>query len=176
MVKCKERERLIATRHGRHTDEYQRLKRGKERRATACKDGPSTQMNGELPRAHAARVVVVDDNVDLAIGLAKLLQIHGHHVEIAHDGPSGLEKVRASKPDFVLLDIGLPGMDGYELAAHIRQDEGIKDTVVIAISGYGIEETDSRRRDFDHQLTKPISPQALIRILSDPRRRRPWRN
>jgi CheY-like chemotaxis protein len=127
-------------------------------------------MNRERSRANGAHVLVVDDNVDLAAGLARLLKIHGHHVEIAHDGPTGLEKARASKPGIVLLDIGLPGMDGYELAAQSRQDEGIKDTIVIAISGYGLDEADTRRRVFDYQLTKPISPDDLIKILSDPRR------
>jgi CheY-like chemotaxis protein len=126
-------------------------------------------MNRESARANGAHVVVVDDNVDLAIGLAKLLQMHGHQVEIAHDGPSGLEKVRASKPEFVLLDIGLPGMDGYELVAQIRQDAAIKDTVVIAVSGYGADDADSRQQAFDHQLTKPISPDDLIRILNERR-------
>lgn len=66
-----------------------------------------------------ARILVVDDNVDLVRGLARLLQIHGHDVRVAYDGPTGLEQARSSKPDVVLLDIGLPGMDGYQLAAHL---------------------------------------------------------
>jgi CheY-like chemotaxis protein len=113
-------------------------------------------------------ILVVDDNVDLATGLAKLLAIHGHQVEVAHDGVAGLEKVTASKPDFVLVDISLPGMDGYELAARIREDDRLRDTVVIAISGYGADEGDARDWLFDHQLTKPIAPDDLIKLLNDP--------
>ena len=70
---------------------------------------------GERP----ARILVVDDNVDLARGLARLLQIHGHDVQIAHDGPTGLDQAQKSSPEVVLLDIGLPGMDGYQLAARL---------------------------------------------------------
>ena len=80
----------------------------------------------ESPRGRPARILVVDDNVDLARGLARLLQIHGHDVRVAYDGPTGLDEAKNSKPDVVLLDIGLPGMDGYQLAAHLRRDETVK--------------------------------------------------
>ncbi len=117
----------------------------------------------------SARILVVDDNVDLARGLARLLQIHGHDVQIAHDGPSGLDKARESKPEVVLLDIGLPGMDGYQVAAHLRQEETVKDATLIAISGYGQEE-DRRlamEAGFDHHLVKPIASEDLIKILEE---------
>jgi two-component system OmpR family response regulator len=126
-------------------------------------------MKREPAGGHAARVLIVDDNVDLAKGLARLLQIHGHHVEIAYDGPSGLEKARESKPEFVLLDIGLPGMDGYELAAHLRRDDGNRDAVIIAISGYGKDEDGEKEAGFDHHLVKPIAPDILIKILKGAR-------
>ena len=112
---------------------------------------------------------MVDDNVDLVRGLARLLQIHGHDVRVAYDGPTGLEQARSSKPDVVLLDIGLPGMDGYQLAAHLRRDESIKDATLIAISGYGQEEDLrlAREAGFDHHLVKPIVSDDLIRLLKE---------
>ena len=116
-----------------------------------------------------SRVLVVDDNVDLARGLARLLQIHGHDVRVAYDGPTGLDEAKNSKPDIVLLDIGLPGMDGYQLAAQLRRDESIKDVTLIAISGYGQEEDLrlAREAGFDHHLVKPIVSDDLIKLLKE---------
>jgi CheY-like chemotaxis protein len=123
-------------------------------------------------RERPARVLVVDDNVDLARGLARLLQIHGHDVRIAHDGHTGLDEARSSKPDVVLLDIGLPGMDGYQVAAHLRRDETIKDATLIAISGYGQDEDRrlAREAGFDHHLVKPIVADELLKIVEESER------
>jgi CheY-like chemotaxis protein len=120
-------------------------------------------------RERPARVLVVDDNVDLARGLARLLQIHGHDVRIAFDGPTGLDEAKNLRPDVVLLDIGLPGMDGYQLAAHLRRDETVKDATLIAISGYGQEEDLrlAREAGFDHHLVKPIISDDLIKLLEE---------
>ena len=111
----------------------------------------------------------MDDNVDLARGLARLLQIHGHDVRIAFDGPTGLDEAKNSRPDVVLLDIGLPGMDGYQLAAQLRRDETVKDATLIAISGYGQEEDLrlAREAGFDHHLVKPIISDELIKLLEE---------
>jgi CheY-like chemotaxis protein len=116
--------------------------------------------------------LVVDDNVDLARGLARLLQIHGHDVRVAHDGHTGLDEARSSKPDVVLLDIGLPGMDGYQVAAHLRRDETIKDATLIAISGYGQDEDRrlAREAGFDHHLVKPIVADELLKIVEESER------
>jgi DNA-binding response OmpR family regulator len=116
-----------------------------------------------------ARILVVDDNVDLARGLARLLQIHGHDVRIAYDGPSGLVEARKSTPDIVLLDIGLPGMDGYQLATRLRHEENFKNATLIAISGYGQEEDVrlAREAGFDHHLVKPIASDELIKLLRE---------
>jgi CheY-like chemotaxis protein len=135
--------------------------------------GPASSLSDQraaepaVPRL--ARVLVVDDNVDLARGLARLLQIHGHDVRVAYDGPTGLVEAKSSQPDVVLLDIGLPGMDGYELAAELRRDEFVKDATLIAISGYGQEEDLrlAREAGFDHHLVKPIVSDDLIKILKD---------
>ena len=123
-------------------------------------------------RERPARILVVDDNVDLARGLARLLQIRGHDVRIAFDGPTGLDEAKNSKPDVVLLDIGLPGMDGYQLAAHLRRDETVKDATLIAISGYGQEEDLrlAREAGFDHHLVKPIVSDELIKLLEESER------
>jgi CheY-like chemotaxis protein len=123
----------------------------------------------EQGRERPARVLVVDDNVDLAKGLARLLQIRGHDVRIAFDGPTGLDEAKNSRPDVVLLDIGLPGMDGYQLAAQLRLDETVKDATLIAISGYGQEEDLrlAREAGFDHHLVKPIISDELIKLLEE---------
>jgi PAS domain S-box-containing protein len=117
-----------------------------------------------------ARVLVVDDNVDLARGLARLLEIHGHHVQIAYDGPAGVDKAKEWRPEFVLLDIGLPGIDGYQVASLLRQDPNTKDAVIIAISGYGQDEDRHRSKQagFNHHLVKPISASDLIKVLEKP--------
>jgi CheY-like chemotaxis protein len=129
----------------------------------------SRRAKREQGRQRPARVLVVDDNVDLAKGLARLLQIRGHDVRIAFDGPTGLDEAKNSRPDVVLLDIGLPGMDGYQLAAQLRLDETVKDATLIAISGYGQEEDLrlAREAGFDHHLVKPIISDELIKLLEE---------
>jgi CheY-like chemotaxis protein len=115
----------------------------------------------------AARILVVDDNVDLAQGLARMLRILGYQVQVAHDGPSGLDLARQLNPEFIVLDIGLPGMDGYQIAAHIRAEEAMKGAVIIAISGYGHDEDRRRSREagIDHHLVKPIAAKTLIDLI-----------
>ena len=117
------------------------------------------------------RVLVVDDNEDLARGLAKLLEIHGHHVRVAFDGPSGVDAAKEWHPEFVILDIGLPGMDGFQVASLLRQFEDTKHAVIVAISGYGQEEDRNRSRQagFDHHLVKPINSDELAKIMAKPR-------
>jgi DNA-binding response OmpR family regulator len=99
----------------------------------------------------------------------RLRQIHGHDVRIAYDGPSGLVEARKSTPDIVLLDIGLPGMDGYQLATRLRHEENFKNATLIAISGYGQEEDVrlAREAGFDHHLVKPIASDELIKLLRE---------
>ena len=96
--------------------------------------------------------------MDTARGLARLLNLLGNDVRLAHDGPSAIAIAQAFRPEFVLLDIGLPGMDGYQVASMLREEDCCKDAVIIAVSGYGQEE--DRRRShaagFDHHLVKPI--------------------
>jgi PAS domain S-box-containing protein len=115
------------------------------------------------PRMAGARVLVVDDNADAAALLASALRMHGCDVEVAHDGPSALEALRAFTPELAVLDLGLPVMDGYELAAALKGLPGCAHTRLIAVSGYGQESDFQRSRavGFDEHLVKPITIEAL---------------
>ena len=89
----------------------------------------------------------------------------------AHDGPTGLEAVRAHRPEVVLLDIGLPGMDGYQVAEHLRREEFGKDMLLIAVTGYGHEEDRQQAlaAGFDHFVTKPVDYATLVSLMISPR-------
>ena len=116
------------------------------------------------------RVLVVDDNVDMAEGMVRLLTFAGHAVRKAHDGPAALAVAREHRPEFVLLDIGLPGMDGYEVAVHLRREECCKDAVLVAVSGYGEEQARHRSEEagINHHMVKPVNIAALFSILERP--------
>jgi CheY-like chemotaxis protein/two-component sensor histidine kinase len=113
------------------------------------------------------RILVVDDNADAATGLSKLLGILGHDVKIAYDGRKALEIGRSFRPEVVLLDIGLPGMDGYQVVKQLRMEECCKDALIIAVSGYGQEEDRNRSKvaGFDYHLVNPIDYEVLMRFL-----------
>ncbi len=115
------------------------------------------------------RVLVVDDNVDSAQGLERLLRLRGYTVDVVHDGPSALEHALASCPAVVLLDIGLPGMDGYEVARLLREQAGCNDTFLVALTGYGQEEDRARARasGFNEHFVKPVDFNALIELLHE---------
>ncbi len=125
----------------------------------------------ELPRsgASALRVLLVDDNVDAAEGLRRILQLHGHTVSMAHDGPAALETARASKPELVLLDIGLPGMDGYEVVRRLRAEPELRRSYIAAVSGYGQDQDRRRSREagFDAHLTKPVATAQLLALVAE---------
>ena len=111
-------------------------------------------------------VLVVDDNADTAESLAMLLRLYGHEVTTAHSGPTGLQAALAQPWDVVLADLGLPGIDGYEVARRIR--EHTAKPLLIAITGYGQAEDRQRSKEagFDYHLVKPIDPQRLQDLLS----------
>jgi signal transduction histidine kinase len=114
------------------------------------------------------RVLVVDDNADAAESLAMLLRAEGHEVRTAYDGPAALEAAAVIRPEAVLLDIGLPRMDGYEVARRLRRDVGLKEALLVAVTGYGQEE-DRRRVEqagFDAYLVKPADLAALRELLA----------
>ena len=122
----------------------------------------------ESPKRRSSRILVVDDNVDTANGLSRLLKLLGHEVRTAHNGRESHEIAKLQCPDFVLLDIGLPEMDGYEVARRLRGDENCRRAVIVAVSGYGQEDDIARGREvgFDHHLVKPVDRDALLTILS----------
>ena len=122
------------------------------------------------PTAPAAsrRILVVDDHRASADGLGKLLRIKGHDVRTAHDGLAAVEVADEFRPDVVLLDIGLPKMNGYEVAQRIRQQPWGQGMVLIAVTGWG-QEADrrhSQEAEFDHHLVKPVDPSALLLLLA----------
>jgi two-component system CheB/CheR fusion protein len=116
---------------------------------------------GASPRPR--RVLVIDDNDDGAQSLSAVLELEGHTVEIAHDGPRGIERSRGFRPDVVLCDIGLPGMSGYAVAQALRSDPTLRGTFLIALTGYALPEDQRRARDagFDLHLSKPPSIEQL---------------
>ncbi len=132
-------------------------------------DGPERGTVASAPAVRAARVMIVDDNVDAAVSLADVLQLLGAEVMMAHDGAHALEKARdGASPQLVLLDIGLPGMDGYETAREWRRRFG-NTARLVALTGYGSAE-DKRRSaqaGFDAHLVKPVSIESLKEILAD---------
>ena len=120
----------------------------------------------------ARRVLVVDDNVAAAQMLSLLVSHLGRHqVDTAHDGASAVEKVRASHPEIVLLDIGLPVMDGYEVGRTIREDPRFDDVLIVALTGYGQEEDRRRSREagIDEHLVKPAAVEDIERMLDHPK-------
>ncbi len=120
------------------------------------------------PDAGSYRILVVDDNRDAAFTLGMLLRLDGFEVRTAYDGPAALQTVESFHPQAVLLDIGLPGMDGYAVARRLREMPALGRVLLIAVSGYNQEE--NRRRSleagFDHYLVKPVDPQLLTALLT----------
>ena len=113
------------------------------------------------------RVLVVDDNADLARLMSLLLQHCGFDVRTLFDGRLVLATARSFRPHFILLDIGLPGLDGYQVAEQLRGDDDLKDVVIIAASAYSpiSHPNQSRTACFDHRLTKPVSLETLLPLL-----------
>jgi PAS domain S-box-containing protein len=114
------------------------------------------------------RVLVVDDNHDAAEALALLLGLLGHQVRLAHDGPAALEAAEAQVPDVVLLDLGLPGMDGFEVARQLRTRAALRQARIVALSGYGQASDRQRSKEagFDHHLVKPADVDALAAAIA----------
>jgi CheY-like chemotaxis protein len=115
------------------------------------------------------RVLVVDDNHDAVETLAMLLGLWGHDVRLAADGPTALETAAAHRPHVVLLDISLPGISGYEVAKRLRANAELRDTVLVAMTGYGQAEDkkESREAGFSLHLVKPVEPDRLQKLLTE---------
>jgi PAS domain S-box-containing protein len=114
------------------------------------------------------RVLVVDDNRDAAESLAMLLRLQGHDVRVRYDGTSALETASTYRPAIIFLDIGLPGMDGFDVARRLRETPGLENTVLAALTGWGQAEARRRSTDagFHHHLVKPPDPDALGELLA----------
>jgi DNA-binding response OmpR family regulator len=115
------------------------------------------------------KILVADDNQDAANSLAMLLRLAGHDVCTAHGGQAALSLAGNFHPEIAVLDIGMPDLDGYEVARQLRQTAWGKDARLIALTGWGQEDDKQRARDagFDHHLTKPVDPHQLEALLSD---------
>jgi CheY-like chemotaxis protein len=120
----------------------------------------------ELPQQRR-RLLVIDDNKDAAESMSMLFELWGHEVLCTFDGRAALAAAAKYRPDAVFLDIGLPGMDGYEIAERLRELPESAATVLVAITGYGQDEDRRRSREvgIDHHLVKPVAPETLHKLL-----------
>ena len=112
------------------------------------------------------KVLVVDDNTDAADSLSALLEIDGFDVRTVYDGAAAVAMAAESQPDMIIMDLGMPGMDGYETARAIRQRPGAERILMLALTGWG--QSDARRRTveagFDHHLVKPVELEQIVRL------------
>jgi CheY-like chemotaxis protein len=134
-------------------------------------EAPDRSSRGPERKANSGRrILVVDDNVDAAVSVERLLKSWGHEVHTAFNGPTAINLARLIHPQIVLLDIGMPGMSGYEVAMQLRSEPTLAGILLLALTGYG--QADDRRRSqeagFDHHLTKPPDPAALAALLDTP--------
>jgi two-component system, sensor histidine kinase len=115
------------------------------------------------------RILVVDDNLDAAVSLSRLIALLGHDVNVARDGSSALFIARRTRPDFVLLDIGLPGTDGFQVAAALRREPGLAALKIIAVTGRGEQEDRERSEEagIDYYLLKPVDVPFLESLLGN---------
>jgi CheY-like chemotaxis protein len=122
---------------------------------------------GNAPKG-SRRILVAEDSKATAESMAKLLELLGHEVLVARDGPQAIAAALTWRPEFIMLDIGLPAVDGYAVAARLRQEEVCRDTIIIAVTGYGQEDDRRRSREagIDHHLLKPVSADVLLPLLS----------
>ncbi len=133
-------------------------------------DKTIVDVEGPFEEDERRRILIVEDNEDAAQSLAKLLRMLGHDVHICHDGNQALTIVEAYMPDVVLLDIGLPGLDGYQVALRMQDMLGERKPMLVALTGYGQEDDlrQAKASGFDHHFVKPLDPQALAELLAKP--------
>jgi len=114
------------------------------------------------------RVLVIDDDQDTVESMALFLRLYGHDPDVACDGRSGLRLARERRPDVVLLDLALPGTDGFEVARQLRRQEGPGKVVLVAVTGYAdeVHRRRSREAGFDCYLVKPVEPLELMRVIA----------
>jgi PAS domain S-box-containing protein len=129
---------------------------------------PVTTLESRLPPLTGARVLLIEDNVDAGDSLSMLLRLYGHEVLLARSGPTGLEIAASFQPTLVLIDIGLPGMDGFEVAKRMREIPALAGATLCAVSAYTPSQADQMRPDrstFDHHFVKPVDIEAILALL-----------
>ena len=142
------------------------------------RSGPQAQLPRSAPRAlevssgQPCKVLVIDDNRDQAESLGKLLSLMGHDVRLGFDGEEALRLALDFRPDVALLDLGLPKLNGCEVAKRMRSDPRVKDTLLLAQTGWGQDDDLRRTKEagFDHHLLKPVDLGRLKAILAHPLR------
>jgi two-component system CheB/CheR fusion protein len=134
--------------------------------------GAEPRQDGPSLERRRRRVLIIEDNLDAAESMRAVLELAEHEVTMAHDGPEGLAKARELCPEVVLCDIGLPGLDGFEVARALRSEEAFQGTYLVALSGYAQPEDVSRATSagFDLHMAKPPNLQKIEEILACPRR------
>jgi PAS domain S-box-containing protein len=126
------------------------------------------ELREPAPSASALRILIVDDSRDGANSMSEMLEIMGHDTRTAYDGQQGVDIAAQYRPDVILLDIGMPKLNGHEACRHIREQPWGKGIVLIALTGWGQDKDRERTREagFDHHLVKPVKPQALLELLA----------
>jgi len=174
---------LVERHHGTVVATSEGVGKGSEFIVTLPLAGPQTPLleRPTVVRHHsrgvdrARRILVVDDNVDAAESMAIVLGLGGHEVHTAHDGERAIEMVREHRPHMMFLDLGMPRMNGYEVARRIRSEPGGENIVLVACTGWG--QPEDRRRTkiagFDHHLVKPASPEAVLQLVAAASQRTP---
>jgi len=138
-----------------------------DRKSAGAADAPSTN-GASVEASPGRRILIVDDNRDAANSLALMLRLVGADVQVVYDGHSALEAIRICRPSVIFMDLGMPGMDGCEVARQIRQDPQNAELLLVALTGWGQEEDRRRSQDagFDHHLVKPVDLSALQTLLA----------
>jgi CheY-like chemotaxis protein len=133
--------------------------------AAAEPEKPRQPDTGTTPQT----ILVIEDNVDGAQSLAEILELYGHRVRVARDGRSGIALAREVQPYVILCDIGLPDVDGYDVARTLRRDGPLRNTRIVALSGYAQAEDRQRAHDagFDAHLAKPVELDLLMTVLAN---------
>ena len=121
-----------------------------------------------MSESAAQRILIVEDNQDSALSLKMLLEVLGHVVDVVHDGEQAIVSAAALRPDVILMDIGLPGLSGYEAARRIRSDWKGSPLLIVALTGWGQDQDRQRSADagIDHHLVKPLELDKLRQILA----------
>ncbi len=133
----------------------------------AARVADDTVSGGAVEQLSAKSVLLVEDNKDLADGLAELLRLHGVQIRVAYDGPSAIKSALESVPDIILCDLGLPGMDGFAIARACRAEPSLRKVRLVAASGYSSSEDHANAvtAGFDSLLTKPLTEESLRKLI-----------